>query len=708
MDMPENILQKISFKSFWTLGYKGIIPIVPHNAEISAKSSLTRSTNSPLGKAPGRKNRDGKWAGFDWISHKTTEEDLVDWQDMGAGVGIKTGLQDGSDYSLIAIDADILDEANAKIALDMIKDQLGPSPIRVGQHPKALYLFRLKGTYRYSRIDFGDKSEHGDYKERVEILTDKRQFVAQGLHAKTLKPYVWHRELLPFTELVEVTENQLNALLESLRGPLKAQERVQTKASASVSQAALRGDPTMVREALALIPNTSDNFGTREQWLELGYAVKASLPDEFEAYQLWEEFCDRWVNAEGRFNKPDRVESEWRRMIPPYRVGATYIFNKANKITRGAFNDTPHYYQAMPEIEVVKTPFDDQPAFQQTARKRVELFSIQDVLALPPPEWRIDRYLPERGLGFIYGHPGTFKSFLALDMGMHMAYRLPKYHGYNIKPREGTVIYIAAEGFRGQSPRIQAWQQHNGVEGNALLEFVPSSLNFMDAGLIGELIDAIKAKCTTTILIIVDTVSRAIPGAEENQQGPMTLFVAACDRLRDTFDCLVMGLHHSDKAGVGLRGSGVLAGAGDFVFRVEKPKGERRVSVICEKQKDGEGDWKDEYQMLHVGASLVPVRLSEAEIEATGEHQQADVLALIQARWEASEPLSKSNNTGSRYAPGELVKRFGMTRQHWIDTLKDWEAWGLIVYQARVDNKNTRRPAGYEVVSRTIEASVFD
>jgi hypothetical protein len=111
---------------------------------------------------------------------------------MGAGVGIKTGLQ-GDGTSLVAIDADTLNAEHAKTIRDIVDARLGRLPVRVGNHPKALYLCRVRGALPYQRIEFGD--------ERVEVLSDGKQFVAEGIHPKTGKPYTWPRALVPYAEL---------------------------------------------------------------------------------------------------------------------------------------------------------------------------------------------------------------------------------------------------------------------------------------------------------------------------------------------------------------------------------------------------------------------------------------------------------------------------------------------------------------------------
>jgi len=183
------------FRRLWALGYKLLVPIVPPGAPISERSTLFKRLNTPQdgrGKIPGIKGRDGNWFGIDLTTCVADEHDLDRWNAMGAGVGIRTGQQPDGTW-LVAIDADTLNVEHAKTIRDAIDGRLGRLPIRVGNHPKALYVARLDGPLPYQRIEFGT--------ERVEVLSDGRQFVAEGIHPITGKPYSWPRPLVPFAEL---------------------------------------------------------------------------------------------------------------------------------------------------------------------------------------------------------------------------------------------------------------------------------------------------------------------------------------------------------------------------------------------------------------------------------------------------------------------------------------------------------------------------
>lgn len=183
------------FRRFWDLGFKRLVPIIPPDATISERSTLYKRIGTPQdgrGKTPGTRGRDGSWSGFDWAAHEADEHDLDRWAGTGAGVGIKCGAQPDGTW-LIGIDADTMSIEHATVIRDAVDAQLGRLPIRVGRSPKALYLARVSGPLPYSRIEFGT--------ERVEILSEGRQFVAEGIHPVTGKPYTWPRPIVPFADL---------------------------------------------------------------------------------------------------------------------------------------------------------------------------------------------------------------------------------------------------------------------------------------------------------------------------------------------------------------------------------------------------------------------------------------------------------------------------------------------------------------------------
>lgn len=692
------------FRRFHTLGYTRLVPIIPPGAPISERSTLFKRIGTPQdgrGKTPGTRGRDGLWSSFDWALHEADERDLERWHNMGAGVGIKCGKQPDGTW-LVAIDADTLSVEFATIIRDAVDAQLGRLPIRVGRHPKALYVARVSGPLPYSRIEFGD--------ERVEVLTEGKQFVAEGLHPVTGKPYTWPREIIPFDQLPIMSPDQIIALLEALRAKLPAASKVIIEGAGNdVPQASLTGPIDAVRRAVNATPNTSNHFPSRESYLQIGYAIKAALPDDPEtALDLFQSWCARWTDGE---NDPDVVEADWRRMKPPFRRGASYIFDVAAEY--GDFDKASVWWEP-----IVEQPEPLFPIKGGSQRDDVyPLLRLQDIINRPPPSFLIARHIPEIGMGFLYSVPGAGKSFLMLDTALTLSAGLASWHGDEIHTDPNSVVlYIAAEGSFGFRNRAKAWLQAHRLE-NLPERFlmIERTIDFMAAEDVEKLLRTIRGAGVRPCLVVVDTVSRAMPGADENLQKEMTLFVRACDRVKEAFRCAVVGVHHAGKNG-DMRGSTVLLGAGDFVFRLERRIGATIGNLFCEKQKDAPDGWDEPYRFelvtLADGQTSLVVERADLSVGPSLELTPATshaVLEAMRAAWDAGEPWSKATQAGDRRAVRRMVADFGFKASAAEELLGVWEQTGLVridIVDARNKKSGFRVLAVPDVMSEV--ASVFD
>ncbi|WP_256750505.1 AAA family ATPase [Mesorhizobium sp. Mes31] len=352
--------------------------------------------------------------------------------------------------------------------------------------------------------------------------------------------------------------------------------------------------------------------------------------------------------------------------------------------------------------------FGEQPSDAPSV-EMYRTLSIADMLSMPDPQFVVDRHLPERSLGFLYGAPGAKKSFIALDWALHLAFGKNDWHGDPIKTKpDGVVLFLAGEGAAGMKVRARAWMQQHQIpqrEQNAgRFHLIPQSVELMKPENVRKLANTLRLGLGKPVIaIIVDTVSRAMPGADENMQKDMSLFVRACDTLKDEFDCLVLGVHHAGKKG-DMRGSTVLLGAGDFVFRMECDRGRLAGHLHCEKMKDAPDGWSNAYRfdVVNVGvdgagkvlSSLVPSRSGQVETDATPE-LTARIFAAMQAAWDAGAPWAKSNHkTGDRWAVRQIVTGFGIAADQAERLLDLWERTGEIMEET-FDKKSKRK--GYRV-----------
>jgi len=341
--------------------------------------------------------------------------------------------------------------------------------------------------------------------------------------------------------------------------------------------------------------------------------------------------------------------------------------------------------------------------------------TLGDLLTMPDPVFVIDRHVPEQSLGFLYGEPGAKKSFVALDWALHLAYGRDDWHGDAIRTKaDGVVLYLAGEGAAGMKKRALAWLQHHGIDSadprQARFHLLPHAVNLMQIDDVKKLVRTLRTAIAAPVAaVIVDTVSRAVPGADENLQKEMTRFVQACDLIKREFECVVLGVHHASRNG-NMRGSTVLQGAGDFVFRMDCKKGALAGRLVCEKQKDAPDGWSDAYrfEVVHFGdgaSSLVPVRAQgSGSTEFTPELEQR-ILDAIAADWDAGKPWAKAKQSTDRWAPRRLHLDFGFPideAERIIDLLVSAKSITLAV----VDRKTKRQ--GYRVIDGSGESNEPD
>jgi archaellum biogenesis ATPase FlaH len=401
------------FARLYALGYTRLVPIIPPTADISPNSTLFKrvgTSQDGRGKTPGRINSGGTWGSYDWTEYENDETDLERWHAMGAGVGIKTGA------GLVAIDADTLSVELATIIRDIIDGALGRLPIRVGRAPKALYLCRVSGPLPYARITFGD--------ERVELLTEGKQFVAAGIHPKTGKPYEWPRPLVPYADLPLFEPAQLMAVMEALRTALPAASPVVVEGGGGeVSQTSLSAPLEAVARAVRATPNTSNHFATRESYVAYGLALKAALPDRpDDALELFHEWCARWTGPGGETNDPDVVDADWRRMKPPFRRGASWLFDLAEE--HGNFDRVELWWQP---VEEAPAPLFDIPDDGVQALDAIKWVRPSEWSGRKPKamEWEVEGWIPKGEVTLLYGDGGIGKTLLIHQYATAAAAGLP-------------------------------------------------------------------------------------------------------------------------------------------------------------------------------------------------------------------------------------------------------------------------------------------
>ncbi|MFC5437117.1 AAA family ATPase [Rhodanobacter umsongensis] len=231
-----------------------------------------------------------------------------------------------------------------------------------------------------------------------------------------------------------------------------------------------------------------------------------------------------------------------------------------------------------------------EPVPENKPARHYNLLSVGDLLNRAPPSWLVRGLLPARGLGVVYGAPGSGKSFLVLDLAAAIARGIP-WAGQRVK--RGAVVYVGLEGQMG--PRVAAYLRDRelkaaDVAGLQVIERQGLNLLQDERADVGRLIADIQgADLGPVAMVVVDTLNRAMPGGNENASEDMGRAIRCAGEVSAALDCLCVFVHHSGKdAGKGARGHSSLLGAADAELEVRRgDNGEARF-LEATKVKDGE------------------------------------------------------------------------------------------------------------------------
>jgi hypothetical protein len=234
-------------------------------------------------------------------------------------------------------------------------------------------------------------------------------------------------------------------------------------------------------------------------------------------------------------------------------------------------------------------------------------FQWDDELPAAPTDWLVDGVLQPGRLAVLFGPPGAGKSIAAIDLACSLATGVPWLGHYAV--RQSPVAYCYTEGSDGFRVRVDAWKQRHGVIDRAGVLVTFQAPNLLDKASVTALLAALRRLDPPPALVIVDTLARVIPAADENSAKDMGTAIAACDRLRTALDCAVLLIHHTRRDGANERGSTALRGAADTMLAVTVA--DDVVTLACDKQRDAAPFDSLRLRLLEVGSSVVLV-LSDA------------------------------------------------------------------------------------------------
>ncbi|MFF4086365.1 AAA family ATPase [Streptomyces nigra] len=225
----------------------------------------------------------------------------------------------------------------------------------------------------------------------------------------------------------------------------------------------------------------------------------------------------------------------------------------------------------------------------QLFREKLEagLKTAAELDDLPDPEPVVDGWLYADTINWIAGASGTFKSFVAHDLAARYGSSDMTYHG--IPMAHGKALYVIAEGAGMFKYRKQAWEHYNRKVED--VTYYPFPIQISD---FEEQMPALIALAREGGygVVIFDTQAMCTVGDDENQAKDMGIIINAVHSLREATKGCVILVHHFDKGGNGMRGSGAQFAAASTVI-VTKRDGDKEWVTLSTKKKDG-GKAKDD------------------------------------------------------------------------------------------------------------------
>lgn len=232
-----------------------------------------------------------------------------------------------------------------------------------------------------------------------------------------------------------------------------------------------------------------------------------------------------------------------------------------------------------------------------------EMLTAEDLMNMPTPRPLVNGVLDLDTTSWLIGKPGSYKSFVALDLAGHVGTG-KSWHGRPVT--QGQVVYIVAEGVTGTRLRVAAWQQVYGPMTG--VRFLPRPVQASNAGAWSVLVEACRR--IGPVLVIIDTQARVTVGMDENDNTEMGGYIERADQIKRATGACVLTVHHIGRNGQDARGASAIDGAQDTEMRIERAA-DRRVTLHMDKAKDSDDTVTIDMELLKVEGGIDPDTLRD-------------------------------------------------------------------------------------------------
>jgi len=310
-----------------------------------------------------------------------------------------------------------------------------------------------------------------------------------------------------------------------------------------------------------------------------------------------------------------------------------------------------------------------------------------------PVEYLIDGVLPKRGFIALFSPPGSYKSFVAMDMAEAVATGRP-WMGRDV-PTPGGVLIIAGEGHGGIGARIRACKKHNRTPVGAEIYVLRAAINLRSSAedfdlLVSSIKELIERTSVQFELVQIDTLARAFGGGQENNSEDMGAFIHNMGRIQRMLNCALMIIHHAGKdSSKGLRGHSSLLAAVDTqleLIKIDAPPDPAseiagRGLILISKMKDGQDGVRIGFEMVKVEIQASQLGLAEAQISlavrASDEAIQQQMQSQAVSHQEKPRKLQENQQVALNAIHKAIERNGHMTnvgdQRHKTVTVNEWK-----------------------------------
>jgi hypothetical protein len=323
-------------------------------------------------------------------------------------------------------------------------------------------------------------------------------------------------------------------------------------------------------------------------------------------------------------------------------------------------------------------------------RERDKLQWLHDYAdGVQDPTWLIPGILPASGIGMLYGQSGSFKSFLALDMSLCLAFGISGQWG--APPVKNDVLFLAGEGSVATAKkRWPAWMLWQDIEfRNDHRMIVKDRVPFFTDAEGWENVKADLADLRAKpALIVIDTMARLTTGMDENSAKDATLITNFMESLARYYECFVLGIHHEGKdSSKGARGSSAFYANMDTVIATRLRQGGTELRV--KKQKDADVTDEVRYFVPQEFGNSIVLAASEALPEEPKSNNaprydwasaQSVIETLGALKGETSTSVLVAEIAGRHGIDKGLVKK-QLDKNTDLNWLRDGDRWKIPVQE---------------------------